>query len=213
MGSWRTAGLEISAVCEVGWWALVARFASSHLDAIRGAPSVPDPGQPSSWSACYVPSRLILAFEAFTVWPQPPFTATSHTGVCQYPGLQLHCAPTPPPVSHNPTAACSGTSSCLESPPPLLAYGLDLWESSSFHLMLSPQGQIGPPSSMGPVSLHLSEALVVSSLNSPKLETLPFMLLYPSKYSSDCLPHHLLFCIMYWNNILALLHSILLLSL
>lgn len=175
MGSWRTAGLEFSVVCEVGWWALVARLASSHLDAIRGAPRSQSLASQSSWSDCYVPSRLILAFEASTIWPQPPFTATSHTSVCQYPGLQLHCAPTPPPVSHSPTAARSYTSSCLESPPPLLSCGLDLLESSSFHLMLSPQGQSGPPSPLGPVSLPLSEAPVVSSLNSPKLETLPFM--------------------------------------
>lgn len=82
MGSWRTAGLEFSVVCEVGWWALVARLASSHLDAIRGAPQSQSLASQSSWSDCYVPSRLILAFEASTIWPQPPFTATSHTSVC-----------------------------------------------------------------------------------------------------------------------------------
>lgn len=44
VGSWRTAGLEVSVVCEAGQWTLAARLTSTHLDAIWGAPLVPVPG-------------------------------------------------------------------------------------------------------------------------------------------------------------------------
>lgn len=44
-GSWRTAGLEVSVVCEVGQWTLAAILTSIHLDAIWGAPLVPVPGR------------------------------------------------------------------------------------------------------------------------------------------------------------------------
>lgn len=43
VGSWRTAGLEVSVVCEAGQWTLAARLTSTHLDAIWGAPLVPSP--------------------------------------------------------------------------------------------------------------------------------------------------------------------------
>lgn len=87
MGSWRTAGLETSAVCEVGWWVLgpdrppVTWVPSEELPRSQSLASQ------SSWSACCVPSQLSLAFEASTIWPRPPFTATSHISVCQCPGL------------------------------------------------------------------------------------------------------------------------------
>lgn len=113
MGSWRAAGPDVSVICEVGWWALVARHPPLTwrlLGELPGCQSLTSqsPGEPVMYPA---DSAWL------SKWPPlagPPFRARSLTGVCQCPHPHLyrvrllHFAPALPPASEALPPCCHG---------------------------------------------------------------------------------------------------------
>lgn len=187
MGSGRTTGLKASVVCEVGWWALVARRSSAHLDTLGGALWVPILGQPVFLEVPAVcpadlawHSKLPPSGPSLLSWPQ-------HTlAFCQGPGWRLPCSLPPIFITPPPPLLCSCTSSCLEGSPPCCHVAEPVEPSWSY----------ASSTRLGTAFVPLDPS-DVSALSSPQLEPLPFVLLCPSKCSSDCSPHHPLFCIDY----------------